>query len=198
MKIFNKKGFTLIELLVVIAIIGILASIILASLDSSRKKGRDARRLADIKQIQLALELYYDQNNAFPPNNSATTFDPTVLTGPGYISVVPVDPQTGTAYKYTAYYVTGGTNTVCVSYHLAATLESVNHSALNTDSDISASASGGSGGNKPPTGYGICQSGAPPANDFDGLATGANCSGVVGTPVTTGTNGTELCYDVKP
>ena len=53
-----KKGFTLIELLVVIAIIGILASVVLASLNSARKKSRDARRVADIKQIQLALELY--------------------------------------------------------------------------------------------------------------------------------------------
>ncbi|PIS13297.1 MAG: prepilin-type cleavage/methylation domain-containing protein, partial [Candidatus Tagabacteria bacterium CG09_land_8_20_14_0_10_41_14] len=56
----NKKGFTLIELLVVIAIIGILSSVVLASLNSARKKARDARRVADIKQIQLALEMYFD------------------------------------------------------------------------------------------------------------------------------------------
>ena len=55
----GKRGFTLIELLVVIAIIGILASVVLASLNSARKKGRDARRVADIKQVQLALELYF-------------------------------------------------------------------------------------------------------------------------------------------
>ncbi len=54
------SGFTLIELLVVIAIIGVLASIVLASLNSARQKSRDARRIADVKQLQLALELYYD------------------------------------------------------------------------------------------------------------------------------------------
>ena len=58
----SARGFTLIELLVVIAIIGILSSVVLASLNSARKKGRDARRIADLKQLQLALELYYDAN----------------------------------------------------------------------------------------------------------------------------------------
>src|SRR5262245_18472105 len=68
----RARGFTLIELLVVIAIIGVLASIVLASLDSTRKKGRDAKRLSDIKQLQLALELYYDNYNEFPDGDGAT------------------------------------------------------------------------------------------------------------------------------
>ena len=64
----KNYGFTLIELLVVIAIIGILASVVLASLNSARKKSRDARRLADIGQLRVALELYYDaQTNKYPP-----------------------------------------------------------------------------------------------------------------------------------
>ncbi len=65
---FNKKnkGFTLIELLVVIAIIGLLASVVMTSFNTARKKARDARRIADIKQIQLALELYYDANSEYP------------------------------------------------------------------------------------------------------------------------------------
>lgn len=57
----KNKGFTLIELLVVIAVIGILASVVMASLNSARVKARDAKRKADMKQIQTALELYYDQ-----------------------------------------------------------------------------------------------------------------------------------------
>ncbi|MEK7995391.1 MAG: type II secretion system protein, partial [Planctomycetota bacterium] len=61
-----KRGFTLIELLVVIAIIGMLSSVILASLNTARQKARDARRLSDMKQIQTALELYYDTNRAYP------------------------------------------------------------------------------------------------------------------------------------
>ena len=53
----EKRGFTLIELLVVIAIIGILSSIILASLNTARKKGRDARRLSDLKSIAHTIAL---------------------------------------------------------------------------------------------------------------------------------------------
>lgn len=60
------SGFTLIELLVVIAIISLLSSVVLASLNSTRKKARDARRLSDMKQIQTALALYYDVNNNYP------------------------------------------------------------------------------------------------------------------------------------
>ena len=63
---FQHKGFTLIELLVVIAIIGVLASTVLASLNSARVKSRDARRLADVRQLVLVMQLYYDDNNGFP------------------------------------------------------------------------------------------------------------------------------------
>ena len=62
----SALGFTLIELLVVIAIIGVLASTVLASLNSARAKARDARRLADIKEIEKALQFYYDANGRYP------------------------------------------------------------------------------------------------------------------------------------
>ena len=54
----KKRGFTLIELLVVIAIIGLLSSIVFASLNSARVKARDAKRLAEISEIKKALELF--------------------------------------------------------------------------------------------------------------------------------------------
>lgn len=60
------KGFTLIELLVVIAIIGMLSSVVLGSLNSARDKARVARAVSDLKQIQNALVLYQDANNAYP------------------------------------------------------------------------------------------------------------------------------------
>jgi prepilin-type N-terminal cleavage/methylation domain-containing protein len=66
----NQKGFTLIELLVVIAIIGLLASVVLLALNSARQKSRDAKRLADVRQLASALELYYDAavggSNGYP------------------------------------------------------------------------------------------------------------------------------------
>jgi prepilin-type N-terminal cleavage/methylation domain-containing protein len=57
-----KKGFTLIELLVVIAIIGILSTIAVIALQSARTKSRDAKRIADIKQVQTALEMCFSDS----------------------------------------------------------------------------------------------------------------------------------------
>lgn len=100
-----KKGFTLIELLVVIAIIGILSGVVLASLNTARQKARNSQRIADVRQVVLALELYYDaQNpNAYPaadPDNHV----PDVLFPPGG-SLLPLEPlesvSTQAIYKYT-------------------------------------------------------------------------------------------------
>jgi prepilin-type N-terminal cleavage/methylation domain-containing protein len=62
----NKKGFTLIELLVVIAIIGLLSSIVIASLASTRKKAEAAKIVQEMNQLKIALELYKTDHGKYP------------------------------------------------------------------------------------------------------------------------------------
>lgn len=62
----KQKGFTLVELLVAVGIIGVLASVSLVSINSVRGKARDSKRLADMKEVQNALEAYYSSNGFYP------------------------------------------------------------------------------------------------------------------------------------
>jgi len=61
-----RRAFTLVELLVVISIIGLLSTIAVASMNSARSRGRDARRAADVHQIMTAMQLYYQDNGTYP------------------------------------------------------------------------------------------------------------------------------------
>jgi prepilin-type N-terminal cleavage/methylation domain-containing protein len=130
----KKQGFTLIELLVVIAIIGILSSVVLASLNTARQKSRDAKRIADLKNLQIAFELYFDTNNNYPTSIAALA--------PTFIPAEPKDPSTSASYKYAAL----GSGTVCSSYHIGATLENTTHKVLTTDIDAAAGTICTSGG----------------------------------------------------
>ncbi len=177
MKKSYKRGFTLIELLVVIAIIGILASIVLASLNSARQKGRDARRVADLKEIQLALELSYDATGVYPP--ALTT---AALVTPGYISVIPTDPSNGNSYAY-APWAASGSPAVCSSYHLGASLEVSNNSALSS-AVHETTLTPGTGETNPPGKVECTASRASP--DFHGSASG-KCQT---------TDAGVACYDV--
>ena len=103
----KERGFTLIELLVVIAIIGILASIVLVSLNSARMKARDVRRKADLHSLELAILFYYDSTGAFPNNDTTYAGDWSdaykAQLAP-YISKPPLDPLANNAGRYYGSY----------------------------------------------------------------------------------------------
>ena len=118
----HNKGFTLIELLVVIAIIGLLSSIVLVSMQGVRAKARDARRLSDMRQILLALQLYYDKYERYPSisadgccdgwDQGPCGTDPFIgaLTTEGLIQT-PTDPSGGSGtgcYGYNYYRYSAG------------------------------------------------------------------------------------------
>lgn len=81
----KNKGFTLIELLVVIAIIGILSSVVLASLNTARNKGSNAAIKSQMSSLRQEAELYYDNNGySYASVCTATTFGnrfPAILAG---------------------------------------------------------------------------------------------------------------------
>ncbi len=84
----NQKGFTLIELLVVIAIIGLLSSVVFASLQSAREKGKIAQVISNVKSVVLAIELYRDDMGFYPPDVSRGW-------DPGVTNPMPYNPDTG-------------------------------------------------------------------------------------------------------
>ena len=78
----KQKGFTLIELLVVIAIIGLLSTLAIVSLNTARAKARDAKRVADVRQMAtiLAMEATTDENAALLLVDNLTACDNGTLT----------------------------------------------------------------------------------------------------------------------
>lgn len=192
----RKRGFTLIELLVVIAIIGLLASIVMVSLSGAKTKSRDARRQADIKSIQLALSLYYNDNGFYPKNIYATSGSPPQNgLAPNYLPSVPRDPEgsatctnSGVAgcYKYVAYGTSANCNNTTnppLTYHVGAAVEDTTGSVTANDADAD------NGGTYVYTGYTACTTGVTGAATFNGNAT--DCSGTsAATP--------DACYDAAP
>lgn len=90
----KKKAFTLIELLVVIAIIGIIATFAVVALQSSRARARDAKRVADVKQMTTALAMYSQTAGTYPESLSPgdSIRYPENASGTVYMEVVPAPP----------------------------------------------------------------------------------------------------------
>ena len=78
----SRRAFTLIELLVVISIIGLLSTIAIVSMNSARSKARDTKRMADIKQIITAMQLYFDTNGTYPNTGSTGILPLSCTNGP--------------------------------------------------------------------------------------------------------------------
>ncbi len=103
-----KSSFTLIEILIVIIILGIITSVISLNFILSIKKGRDAKRKADLNQIKTALELYYEDKKAYPTKNPLPETYGFVFGGEFidssnnkvYMKVIPNDPIFGRNYYY--------------------------------------------------------------------------------------------------
>ncbi|MDZ7786464.1 MAG: prepilin-type N-terminal cleavage/methylation domain-containing protein [Candidatus Saccharibacteria bacterium] len=67
-----KKGFTIIELLIVIAIIVILAGLVLTNIQGAQAQARDSARIQNIGSIRTQLEVYHNDNNAYPQTFTAS------------------------------------------------------------------------------------------------------------------------------
>ncbi|MHB8904373.1 MAG: type II secretion system protein [Patescibacteria group bacterium] len=137
----NKQGFTLIELLVVIAIIGLLSTLSILALNTARARARDVKRVADVKQIQTALEMYYNEFGQYP-----ATANPGDSIGTGtnvYLKVIPKPPiptdnasacsTAPTEYTYAVSNVAGA-GTYTLQYCLGATVNEI-PAGLNTASN---------------------------------------------------------------
>lgn len=116
-----RKGFTLIELLIVIAILGVLGAILFVSIGGApQARARDAKRIADLRNLQQAIMLYYLEKGQFPARTSDSCCDGwdqgfcqadgsdgfiEPLEAEGYVGSTPGDPLYSGGCSGYSYYV---------------------------------------------------------------------------------------------
>lgn len=115
-----SRGFTLVELLVTISIIAIISTVLLSNFNAARERGRDAQRKADMRNIQTALRIFYNDYGGFPTSGTGANLGKIVACGqstaPGpftceygsawsadnkvIMSTLPKDPLSSQTYQY--------------------------------------------------------------------------------------------------
>jgi len=178
------RGFTLIELLVVIAIIGLLSTIIAAPIQNARKKAKDAKKIAELKALELALDQYAEANNNQYPATLSPLSPRYMPVLPTFVTATSTDPKN--AFVYTTYTgVTTGTSNVLFGYHLGVHLD-VYGAALDTDRDCLGATVG------PTLTAGTCAvfNGTSIVANFNGAT--ANGISSVGTGLGTNVSGTDF------
>ncbi|MCU0679882.1 MAG: prepilin-type N-terminal cleavage/methylation domain-containing protein [Planctomycetes bacterium] len=175
---FKSRAFTLIELLVVIAIIAIIATLSVLALSSAREKARDAKRIADIKQLRTALELYYNDANGYPPASSFVSGQTLSYTDPQsgqiktYINKIPNSPTPadGDCTTVNNNYTYSSTNpsTYTLSYCLGSDNQGIGEGLnIATPAQMYSQAAGTPGGNNNQGGNQSIVTDGWQINDFD-------------------------------
>ncbi|MCX6740882.1 MAG: prepilin-type N-terminal cleavage/methylation domain-containing protein [Candidatus Parcubacteria bacterium] len=139
----KKRAFTLVELLTVVAIIGLLSAFAVVAVRGALVKGRDTRRIADVKNMGTAIEMYFSDNSSYPVVTDAngvsssqgicleqsSQFATVMLT---YMRNIPQDPgYINTTYpEYCYWYHTTGNGS---QYKISARMESSNYALASSD-----------------------------------------------------------------
>lgn len=135
----THTGFTLVELMITVGIIAVLTAIVMTNFANAKAKARDGKRVSDINQLQVSLELFFDRCGRYPivaselPSLTDTGNGcPTGITLGTFLSKLPTAPSPG-SYVYRVNDTTTPTD-----YTLQATLEAYNQ-ALVDDIDTTSS-----------------------------------------------------------
>lgn len=111
----QRSGFTVLEVLIVLAVFGLMATLAILSLNSTRARLRDAQRLSDVSTVRAALSQYWLEKATYPPSNGLNLGEPgseaeaftskgfvkgDQAEAPAYLNRVPTGPRAGEYYRY--------------------------------------------------------------------------------------------------
>lgn len=187
-QILSKKGFrgfTLIELLVVIAIIGLLSSIIAAPIQNARKKAKDAKKVAELKSTELALEQFAEANNGNYPT-ALSQLAPIYMPVLSSYATANVPVKDRFAYVYYTGTPNGSTVPQIFGYHIAVKTDVFSNNTLDNDRDCNGTIAGGVLSSPNCTFF---NSTAAPTATYPNFAAGMLCGNGADTPGVTATVG---------